>query len=59
MGIEQLEAAGENRRVRVDWAERDSRGMYSPRLVKAMLKALGKQLDDDGRLDRVCTQLDQ
>ena len=25
--------------------------MYSPRLVKEVLKALGKQLVDDGRLD--------
>ena len=27
--------------------------MYSPRLVKEVLKALGKQLVDDGRLDNV------
>ena len=27
--------------------------MYSPRLVKEVLKALGKQLVDDGRLDSV------
>ena len=27
--------------------------MYSPRLVEEVLKALGKQLVDDGRLDSV------
>ena len=30
-----------------------TRQMYSPRLVKEVLKALGKQLVDDGRLDSV------
>ena len=30
-----------------------TRQMYSPRLVEEVLKALGKQLVDDGRLDSV------
>ena len=32
--------------------------MYSLRLVKEVLKALGKQLVDDGRTAAVCTQQD-
>ena len=39
--------AGENRRVRVEWADRD-RCTH-----RDLLKALGKQLVDDGRLDSV------
>ena len=62
MGNEQLEAgniAGDRTGWRkssssVDWAERTIAGaMYSPRLVKEVLKALGNQLVDDGRLDSV------
>ena len=43
--------AGENRRVRVDWAERDR--CTHRDFVKEELKAFGKQLVDDGRLDSV------
>ena len=40
--------------MRVDWVELGrTRQMYSPRLVKEVLKALGKQQVDDGRLDSV------
>ena len=62
MGNEQLEAgniAGERTCWRksssaVNWADETIAGaMYSPRLVKEVLKALGKQLVDDGRLDSV------
>ena len=62
MGNEQLEAgniAGERtcwriRRVRlIGQNETIAGAMYSPRLVKEVLKALGKQLVDDGRLDSV------
>ena len=48
------EHAGENRRVRlIGQNETIAGAMYSPRLVKEVLKALGKQLFDDGRLDSV------
>ena len=48
------EHAGENRRVRLNGQnETIARAMYSPRLVKEVLNALGKQLVDDGRLDSV------
>ena len=46
--------AGENRRVRlVGQNETVAGATCSPRLVKEVLKALGKQLVDDGRLDSV------
>ena len=45
------EHAGENRRVRlIGQNETIAGAMYSPRRVKEVLKALGKQLVDDGRL---------
>ena len=48
------EHAGENRRVRLTGQNETIAGaMYSPRLVKEVLKALGKELVDDGRLDSV------
>ena len=48
------EHAGENRRVRLIGQNGTiGRGMCSPRLVKEVLKTLGKQLVDDGRLDSV------
>ena len=48
------EHAGENRRVRlIGWNETIEGAMYSPRLVKEALRALGKQLVDDGRLGSV------
>ena len=48
------EHVGENRRVRlIGWNETIAGAMYSPRLVYAALRALGKQLVDDGRLDSV------
>ena len=48
------EHAGENRRVRlIGWNETIAGSMYSPRLVNEVLRALGKQLVDDGRLDSV------
>ena len=48
------EHAGENRRVRlIGQNETIAGAMYSPRLLKDVLKALGKQLVDDGRLDSV------
>ena len=48
------EHAGENRRVRLIRQKETLAGaMYSPRLVKEVLKALGKQLVDDGWLDSV------
>ena len=51
---EQGEHAGENRRVRLTGQNETNAGaMHSPRLVKEVLKALGKQLVDDGRLDSV------
>ena len=46
--------AGENRRVRlIGRSETIAGAMYSPRLVHDALRALGKQLVDDGRLDSV------
>ena len=46
--------AGENRRVRlIGRNEMIAASMYSPRLVNEALRALGKQLIDDGRLDSV------
>ena len=57
MGNEQLEAgnmAGENRRLPLIGPNGTIAGaMYSPRLVREVLKALGKLLVDDGRLDSV------
>ena len=54
MGNEQLEACGENRRVRLVGQNETVAGpTYSPRLAKEVLKALEKQLVDDGRLDSV------
>ena len=48
------EHAGENRRVRLLGQHETIAGaMCSPRLVKELLKALGKQLVDDGRQDNV------
>ena len=48
------EHAGENRRVRfIGRNEMITAAMYSPRLVNEALRALGKQLVDDGRLDSV------
>ena len=48
------EHAGENRRVRLIGRNETIAGaMYSPRLVNEALRALGKQLVDDGRLDSV------
>ena len=48
------ENAGENRRVRLIGRNETSAGvMYSRRLVNEPLRALGKQLVDDGRLDGV------
>ena len=48
------EHAGENRRVRlIGQNETIAGAMYSPRLVNEALRALGKQLVDDGRLDSV------
>ena len=57
------EHAGENRRVRLNGQNETIAGaMYSPRLLKEVLTALGKQLVDDGRLGdwtaSVCTQPD-
>ena len=52
------EHAGESRRVRLVGQNGTISGaMYSPRLVKELLKALGKQLVDDGRLDSVSLYL--
>ena len=49
-----IEHAGENRRVRlIGQNEMIAASMYSPRLVNEALRALGKQLVDDGRLDSV------
>ena len=49
-----IEHAGENRRVRLILKNGTIAGeMYSPKLVKEVLKALGKQLVDDRRLDSV------
>ena len=46
--------AGENRRVRLIGRNETIAGaMYSPRLLNEALRALGKQLVDDGRLDSV------
>ena len=46
--------AGENRRVRlIGRNEMIAASMYSPRFVNEALRALGKQLVDDGRLDSV------
>ena len=48
------EHAGENRRVRLIGRNETLAGaMSSPRLVNEALRALGKQLVDDGRLDSV------
>ena len=48
------EHAGETRRVRlIGRNETIAAAMYSPRLVNEALRALGKQLVDDGRLDSV------
>ena len=48
------EHAGENRRVRLIGRNETIAGaMYSPRLVNEALRALGKQLVVDGRLDSV------
>ena len=48
------ERAGENRRLRsIGRNEMIAASMYSPRLVNEALRALGKQLVDDGRLDSV------
>ena len=48
------EHAGEIRRVRlIEQNEAIAGAMYSPRLVKEVLKALGKQLVDDGPVDSV------
>ena len=48
------EHAGENRRVRfIGRNEMIAAAMYLPRLVNEALRALGKQLVDDGRLDSV------
>ena len=48
------EHAGENRRVRlIGRNEMIAASMYSPRFVNEALRALGKQLVDDGRLDSV------
>ena len=48
------EHAGENRRVRLIGQNGTIAGaMYSPRLAKEVLTALGKQLVDDRRLDSV------
>ena len=48
------EHAGENRRARlIGQKEMIAGAMYSPRLVNEALRALGKQLVDDGRLDSV------
>ena len=48
------EHAGENRRVRLIGQNGTIAGaMYSSRLVEEVLKAHGKQLVDDGRLDCV------
>ena len=48
------EHAGENRRVRlIGRNEMIAAAMYPSRLVNEALKAVGKQLVDDGRLDSV------
>ena len=48
------EHPGENRRVRLTGRNETIAGaMYSPRLVNEALRALAKQLVDDGRLDSV------
>ena len=48
------EHAGENRRVRLIGPNETIAGaMYSPGLVNEALRALGKLLADDGRLDSV------
>ena len=48
------EHAGENRRARLFGQNETIAGaMYSPSLLKEVLKALEKQLVDDGRLDSV------
>ena len=48
------ELAGENRRVRlIGRNEMIAASMYSPKFVNEALRALGKQLVDDGRLDSV------
>ena len=48
------EHAEENRRVRLTGRNDMIAGaLYSPRLVKEVMRALGKQLVDDGRLDSV------
>ena len=48
------EQAVENRRVRLVGQNGTIAGaMYAPRLVKEVLKTLGKQMVDDGRLDSV------
>ena len=48
------ENAGENSRVRlIDQMQTIDGAMYSPRLVNEALRAHGKQLADDGRLDSV------
>ena len=52
------EHVGENRRVwLIGWNETIARAMNSPRLVYEALRALGKQLVDDGRLDSVSLYL--
>ena len=46
--------AQENRRVRlIGWAGSVAAAMYSPRLLNEALRALGKKLVDDRRLDSV------
>ena len=48
------EHPGENRRVRlIGQNEMIAASMYSPKFVNEALRALGKQLVDDGRLDSV------
>ena len=54
MGIEQLEARW-RKSSSAGWLGR-TKQMYSPRLVKEVLKALGKQLVDDGRVDSASQQ---
>ena len=45
---------GENRRVRLIGRNETIAGaMYSPKVVKEVLRALGKQLINDGRLESV------